>query len=146
MQTFHVSIFLGIAPGLAFKTTHSTSKTESAGLSLFQRIGLLYREFDLIDAKVPLNPFAAKAYFYSQLDAAGGDLSMGHSLLSATDWDSRMDLTWELLSRHERLKTRRIDYDVYENYWPSLDFLTRSWSAHRGKRVETILARGVEAA
>jgi hypothetical protein len=146
MRTFQVSIFLGIAPGLSFNTNHSTSKAESVGFSQFQRIGLLYHEFDLITARVPKNPFAAKAYFYSQLDAAGGDLSLAEALLGVTDWDSRMDLAWELLSRKERLKTRKIDYDVYENYWPSCDFLTRSWSAQRAKRVEAALGCGTQRA
>ncbi|OSR74434.1 hypothetical protein BV326_01253 [Pseudomonas syringae pv. actinidiae] len=146
MHTFRVSIFLGIAPGMSFRTHHSTSKMDSSGFSIFQRVGLLYQEFDLITAKVPKNPFAAKAYFYSQLDAAGGDLTVAEALLSATDWNLRMDLAWELLSRSERLKTRKIDYDVYENYWPSREFLTRSWSAHRGKRVEAALRCSVQAA
>lgn len=146
MQTFQVSIFLGIAPGLSFKTHHTTSKLESARFSLFQRMGLLYREIDLISERVAENPFAAKAYFYSQLHAAGGALSFADALLNATDWDLRMDLAWELLSRSERLKTRKIDYDVYENYWPSQDFLTRSWSAYRGKRVEAALRSEFRAA
>lgn len=146
MRTFKVSIFLGVAPGLSFKTHHSTSKTDSVGCSLFQRVGLLYHEFDLITARVSMNPFAAKAYFYSQLDTAGVDLSFVGALLAVTDWDSRMDLAWELLSRKERLKTRKIDYDVYENYWPSRDFLTPRRSARRAKRIEAALESAAQGA
>lgn len=137
MSTFQVSIFVGIAPGTSFRTAHSTSKVESSNFSLFQRIGLLYHELDVISARIPENPYAAKAYFYSQLDAAGADLGLAEALLSASDWALRMDVAWELLSRHERLKTRKIDYDIYENYWPSREFLTRSWSAYRANRIET---------
>jgi hypothetical protein len=127
MSSYTVSLFIDIQSPANFHAHHTTIKLDSIKESVFQRIGLACREFDVIASQIAQNPYAAKAHLTATLLNNG--LSKDHSelLLAATNWEDRMRLTWTFLQASDRRKARSLNYDVIENYWPTSDFLDAKW-------------------
>lgn len=132
MSSYTVSIFINIQSPANFDVHHTTSKLDSIKESVFQRIGLAYREFDVITRQVSQNPYAAKSHLVTTLLNVGLNKDRAEVLLAATGWEDRMRLTWACLEASDRRKAKSLNYDVTENYWASLDFKSAKWPAASG--------------
>ena|ERR1700712_40847 len=132
MSSYTVSLFINIQFPANFDVHHTTSKLDSIKESVFQRIGLAYREFDVITSQVSQNPYAAKSHLATTLLNVGLNKDRAELLLAATDWDDRMRLTWALLEASDRRKAKSLNYGVAENYWASLDFTSAKWPVASG--------------
>lgn len=106
-------------------------KKESIGLSTFQTLGRLHREIDAVHdfelkyITMAFNYF--QGFFCDQLDwPAHIPLLI---LFMGPTWDSRMRIAWGLLSNEEKAVALELDYELFHNYWPSLDFLHVDWRA-----------------
>lgn len=123
MSTHSLSIFVDVNHPANFSIKHSTSKAESITKSVFQRIGLAYRTADLIASRIADNPYAAKSSLVGDLLNIGFSQEQGETLLSAKNWDLRMELAWLFIKPIDRKRAKTLDYSEYENYWHSLSFL-----------------------
>lgn len=127
MTTLRITIAVNACDEADFVIRSCVKKQESVWASRLQRIGAAYRESDAIAKRITENPYAAKACFVKALASCGVSLVNAETLLAEKGWRHRMNLTWELLNEHERIEARSLDYQVYENYWPNLDFLDPSY-------------------
>ncbi len=132
MFSYTVSLFINIQFPANFDVHHRTSKLDSIKESIFQRIGLAYREFDVITSQVSQNPHAARSHLVTTLLNVGLNKDRAELLLAATDWDDRMRLTWACLEASDRRKAKSLNYDVAENYWANLDFKSAKWPVASG--------------
>ena len=132
MSSYNVSLFVNIQFPANFDVHHTTSKLDSIKESVFQRVGLAYREFDVITSQIPQNSFAAKSHLVTTLLNVGLNKDRAELLLAATDWDDRMRLTWAFVEASDRRKAKSLNYDVAENYWPNLDFTSAKWPVATG--------------
>jgi hypothetical protein len=129
MSSYAISLFIDIQSPANFHIRHTTIKLDSIKKSAFQRIGLAFREFDVIASQLAQNPCAAKAHLIATLLNHGLDKDDSELLLAATNWEDRMRLTWTFLQASDRRKAKSLNYDAVENYWPSLDFLDAKWAS-----------------
>jgi hypothetical protein len=127
MSSYIVSLFVNIQSLAHFDVHHTTSKLDSVKTSLFQRIGLAYREFDVINNQISENPYAGKAHLVAILLNNGLNKDRAELLLAANNWEDRMRLTWAFLQLSDRRKAKGFNYEDTENYWPNLDFLDAKW-------------------
>jgi hypothetical protein len=123
MSTFSISIFTNINSKSDFTVSHETSKLESAGKSLFQKIGLIYHKADAVAERTNENPYASKSFFVAKILRAGLTVEQAEILLSVRSWDLRMQLAWSFMPALEHKRAKRFQYSEYENYWPTLDFV-----------------------
>ena len=52
----------------------------------------------------------------------GWSWNTSHRLVTETDWQQRMYRAWSVLSTENRGIATALDYEVYQNYWPNLEF------------------------
>ncbi|WLH54627.1 hypothetical protein [Pseudomonas tolaasii] len=98
-------------------------KQDGSDLSLFQRIGLRYLMLDaLIDFNSNTTPLA-HAFFVNSLIEDGWTAKSANQFLAQPDWKSRMNTTWLLIGDEERAAAVALDYETFQNFWPSLDFI-----------------------
>lgn len=127
MYSYTVSLFIDIQSPANFDVHHTTRKLDSIKESTFQRIGLAYREFDVINHQISGNQYAGKAHLVSILINSGLNKDRAELLLAANNWDDRIRLTWAFLQPLDRRKAKGLNYEDVENYWPNLDFLDPKW-------------------
>lgn len=127
MSSYIVSLFINIQSPANFDVHHTTTKLDSMKESVFQRIGLAYREFDVINNQISENPYAGRAHLVAVLLNSGLNKDRAELLLAANDWEDRMRLTWTFLKSSDRRKAKGLNYEDTENYWPNLDFLDAKW-------------------
>ncbi|BBH46728.1 hypothetical protein [Pseudomonas sp. KU43P] len=60
-------------------------------------------------------------------------------LLAAESWESRMSAAWHAVDDQARKSALSLDYQSFQNYWPSLDFCQSEWRA-RAKSGSVALA------
>lgn len=107
---------------------HVIQKRESIELTIFHEIGLLYRTLDTIAQVYPEFASAATNCYDSIFrDYGFSQGSFTRELMSATEWKNRMFLAWNMVLGEEREVARKIDYEQFHNYWPTLDFCSPSW-------------------
>lgn len=129
MSSYSISLFIDIQSPANFNVHHTTGKLDSIKESTFQRLGLAYREFDVINHKISGNQYAGKAHLVAILLNSGLSKDRAELLLAANNWEDRMRLTWAFLQPSDRRKAKGLDYEDVENYWPNLDFLDLKWSS-----------------
>jgi hypothetical protein len=123
MSTLSISIFVDVNHPADFTIKHSTTKADSITKSVFQRVGLAYKTADLIAHRIAANPHAGKSSLVADLLNMGFSKEQSEVLLSAKNWDLRMELAWHFIKPIERRRAKKLDYSQYENYWQNLDFL-----------------------
>jgi hypothetical protein len=127
MSSYTISLFINIQSPANFDVHHMTAKLDSIKESTFQRIGLAYREFDVINNRISENPYASKAHLIAILLNCGLSKDRAELLLAASNWEDRMRLTWAFLQSSDRRKAKGLNYEDTENYWPNLNFLDAKW-------------------
>ena len=65
---------------------------------------------------------AAAEFFVTTLMKDGWSWNTSHRLVTETDWQQRMYRAWSVLSTENRGIAAALDYEVYQNYWPNLEF------------------------
>lgn len=127
MSSYTVSLFVNIQSSAHFDVHHATTKIDPIKESIFQRIALAYREFDVISNRISENPYAGKAHLVAILLKSGLNKDRAELLLAASNWEDRMRLTWAFLQSSDRRKAKSLNYEETENYWPNLNFLDGKW-------------------
>lgn len=97
-------------------------KLDSQGESIFQAIGISYSILDRMIAHEASSANAAAEFFVTTLMRDGWSWNTSHQLVMETDWQSRMYRAWNVLNAVNRANAAALDYEVYQNYWPNLDF------------------------
>ncbi|MDD1963758.1 hypothetical protein NPS29_00335 [Pseudomonas putida] len=105
---------IGFRPG--------THRQESHQLSAFQALGLELLRMDTIIEKFPVYTRLAIGNFVRHLINDGWPDELALGLLGSQDWKIRMYHVWCAMGEDERKKSIALNYHVYENYWPTLDF------------------------
>lgn len=54
---------------------------------------------------------------------------MAQQMLVHIDWTDRIYSAWYLIGKEERTLAATLDYDIYQNLWPNLDFCKPSFDA-----------------
>lgn len=130
MSTFSIDTrLLQTHVGRVLEAEHTTEKKESIGRSTFQGIGLLYHMVDEIARRHPNYAHVGVEIFNSRLYGLEGRLDIGDVLLSADSWKVRMYSAWIVIDKKSRADALKLDYSKYQNYWPTLDFCAKDWSA-----------------
>jgi len=123
-----LKIFIEVVAG-RLNVRHSIEKLESEELSKFQAVGLLYHMLDSItELNLGLEHTAvgvARAIFGGE----GWPDDVVKLLLAAESWESRMSAAWHAVNDDARNAAMSLDYQTFQNYWPSLDFCQPGWSA-----------------
>ncbi|MDC6378984.1 hypothetical protein BW687_002190 [Pseudomonas graminis] len=104
-------------------------KEDSQSQSLFQIFGKAYLMLDALTAFRPDRPDIAQTYFLNALIQSGWDLDIVQSMLVQVDWTDRMCSAWYWLDETERTHAATLDYDVYQNFWPSFEFCAPGFDA-----------------
>ena len=104
-------------------------KQDSQAPSRFQTLGKAYYMFDALTAYKPDQLNIAKTYFLNALIQSGWSLEVAQLLLLQADWKDRMFSAWFGVDEKERLIAATLDYDVYQNFWPNLDFCDPGFDA-----------------
>ncbi|HDS1692673.1 MULTISPECIES: hypothetical protein [Pseudomonas] len=108
---------------------HVIQSVDSEDLSTFQALGLLYHMLDKVGQfGVGATQHAERA-FKSILLKEGWGERVVNSLLLAVGWQNRMYLAWSAVGREGRDAARNLNYEIYQNYWPNLDFCHAGWDA-----------------
>lgn len=104
-------------------------KEDSQSQSFFQIFGKAYLMLDALTAFRPDRPDIAQTYFVNALIQSGWDLDIVQSMLVHVDWTDRMFSAWYWIEEEERTNAAALDYDVYQNFWPSFDFCAPGFDA-----------------
>ncbi|MBU6959015.1 hypothetical protein KRR23_14850 [Pseudomonas sp. CVAP len=130
MSTFSIDVrLLKTNAGRVLEAEHTTQKKESITSSTFQGIGLLYHMADAVILRQPNYAHVAIDFFNSRLCGLGGKLDIGDVLLSADSWKERMYCAWTVIDKKSRADALKLDYEEFQNYWPTLDFCAEDWSS-----------------
>jgi hypothetical protein len=130
MPTFSIDIrLLQTHIGRVLEAEHTTEKKESIERSVFQGIGLLYHLVDEIARRQPNYARVGVDFFNTRFYGLGGRLDIGDVLLSADSWKVRMYSAWIVIDKKSRAGALKLDYSKFQNYWPTLDFCAKDWSA-----------------
>lgn len=127
MNTFSINV--SVTPSLkgpVLKVAHVTQNKESADISIFQGVELLYQQIDELVDRQPQYSQVAIGFFKSRLRMFGYQEETGEILLSAHNWNTRMRFAWYLLSKYHQVIAIKLDY---QNYWPTLEFCDPGWSS-----------------
>jgi hypothetical protein len=130
VNTFSINV--SVTPSLkgpVLSVAHVTEKKESADISIFQGVGLLYQLIDELVDRQPQYSQVAIGFFKSRLRMLGYQEETGEILLSAHNWNTRMRSAWYLLGKNHKAIAKKLDYKSYQNYWPTLEFCEPGWSA-----------------
>jgi hypothetical protein len=123
VTTLRITLYVHACDETDFFMESSIKKIDSFGSSIFQKIGLAYRETDAIGARIIENPYEAKSHFVKKMSLIGMGLELAETFLAAKGWKRRMRLAWGFLDEHDQAAARKLDYSKFENYWPNLAFL-----------------------
>ncbi|MBK5373309.1 hypothetical protein JFT81_01495 [Pseudomonas sp. TH43] len=104
-------------------------KLDSQGESIFQAIGISYSILDRMIAHNASCANAAADFFMTTLMRDGWSWDTSYQLVIETDWQHRMYRAWSVLNAENRANAVELDYDVYQNYWPNLDFCGEGFEA-----------------
>lgn len=104
-------------------------KEDSQSHSLFQIFGKAYLMLDALTAFRPDRPDIGETYFLNALVKNGWDLEMAQQMLVHIDWTDRIYSAWDWIGDEERTLAATLDYDVYQNFWPNLDFCKPGFDA-----------------
>jgi len=104
-------------------------KEDSQPHSLFQIFGKAYLMLDALTAFRSDRPDIGKTYFLNALIRSGWDLELAQQMLVHIDWTDRIYSAWYLIGEEERALAANLDYNVYQNFWPSLDFCMPDFDA-----------------
>ncbi|AWM92344.1 hypothetical protein DJ564_16725 [Pseudomonas sp. 31-12] len=130
MPTFSIDVrLLQTHVGRVLEAEHTTEKKESIERSIFQGIGLLYHMVDEIARRQPNYARVGVDFFNTRFYGLGGRLDIGDVLLSADSWKVRMYSAWIVIDKKSRAEALKLDYSKFQNYWPTLDFCAKDWSA-----------------
>lgn len=128
MNTFTMNaIVTTTSKGPRIEVSHYPHKKESADASAFQVIGLLYRISDELVEQQPQLSQVVTDYFTSRLRLFGFLEATVQILLGADTWSLRMRCAWYMLDNIHKTKAQELDYDIYQNYWPSDKFCKPEW-------------------
>jgi hypothetical protein len=122
MTSLRITFSVNACDETDFYMYSTIKKLDSFGDSIFQKIGLAYRQSDAIRKRITDNPYEAKSHFVKKMSRIGIGLEFAETLLTAKGWTRRMRLVWSFINEHERSNARKLDYSTFENYWPSLAF------------------------
>jgi hypothetical protein len=104
-------------------------KLDSQGESIFQAIGISYSILDRMIAHDASCANAATEFFVTVLMKDGWSWDTSRQLVMETDWTHRMYRAWSVLNAQNREDAVALDYEVYQNYWPNLDFCDGGYEA-----------------
>lgn len=107
---------------LASKAPQCSDKLDSQVVSIFQAIGISYSILDRMIAHDAGCANAAAEFFVTTLMNDGWSSNTSHQLVTETDWQHRMYRAWSVLNAENRGIATALDYEVYQNYWPNLEF------------------------
>ncbi|GEM_PF-1599014 len=100
----------------------SSEKLDSQVVSIFQAIGIFYSILDRMIAHDAGCANAAAEFFVTTLMKDGWSWNTSNRLVTETDWQHRMYRAWSFLNAENRGIAAALDYEVYQNYWPNLEF------------------------
>ena len=136
--TAEIFVFIPQAP----QTTDSPQlgdKLDSQGESIFQAIGISYSILDRMIAHNASCANAAADFFMTTLMKDGWSWNTSHQLVMETDWKRRMYRAWNVLNAENRANAAALDYEVYQNYWPNLDFCADGFEAEMERWISEVL-------
>ncbi|EKT4503713.1 hypothetical protein QEM14_001327 [Pseudomonas putida] len=96
-------------------------------LSKFQALGLLYH---MIDSVTQLNAgleHSAVVVAREIFGREGWEDEVIELLLGAQTWEDRMIAAWNAVDEDARKAALSLNYQSFQNYWPSLDFCQPGW-------------------
>lgn len=112
------------------RAVHLNQKQDSQTLSVFQAIGMSYQVVDaMIERDNRLTDFATE-YFVKTLIGDGWEKYIATQLVMEKCWQRRMHGSWYRMTAEEKTSAVAIDYEIYQNYWPNLDFMERGFGAN----------------
>ena len=115
------------AVGGRLNVRHTMEKRDSEELSKFQAVGLLYHMIDSV-AQLKLGLEHSAALLARELFGREGWAEVViERLLAAQTWENRMIAAWNAVDEDARKVARSLDYQSFQNYWPSLDFCKPGW-------------------
>lgn len=123
-----IKIFIEVADG-RLNVRNSIAKHESEELSKFQAIGLLYHMLDFITQLNQGLEYSALGVAREIFAGEGWSDEVMELLLAAESWESRMSAAWYAVDDQARKSALSLDYQSFQNYWPSLDFCQPEWRA-----------------
>lgn len=123
-----IKILIEIVGG-SLNVRHSTEKHDSEELSKFQAIGLLYHMLDYIAQLNPGLEHSALGVAREIFGGEGWSDEVIELLLAAKSWESRMSAAWHAVDDEARKRALLLNYQFFQNYWPSLDFCQPEWRA-----------------
>lgn len=129
MSHSEIRIELVTSDGLWAKFRHFIQKNDSQDVSQFQALGLLFLMLDAVtDFDEAMGDYSTFS-FKSILMNDGWDESVVRRLLSAVGWRERLYVSWSALTQQEHKAARDLDYGLFQNYWPDLEFCRHDWDA-----------------
>ena len=129
MSHSEIRIELVTSDGLWANFRHFIQKTDSQDVSQFQALGLLFLMLDRVTEFDAAMGDYSKLSFKSILMNDGWDESVVRRLLSAAGWQERLYVSWSALTQQEHKAARDLDYSLFQNYWPDLEFCQHDWDA-----------------
>jgi len=125
---------------------HSIEKYDSEELSKFQAIGLLYHMLDCITQINPGLEYSALGAAREIFGGEGWSDEVIELLLAAKSWESRMSAAWHAVDEDAKKSALSLDYQCFQNYWPSLDFCEPEWRARAKSGSVSLAFKSTEAA
>jgi hypothetical protein len=109
------------------RAVHLNQKQDSQTLSVFQAVGMSYQVMDaMIERDNRLTDFATEL-FVKTLIGDGWEKYIATQLVMEKCLQRRMHGTWCRMTAEEQKSAVAIDYEIYQNYWPNLDFVGRDY-------------------
>lgn len=140
-----IKIFIEVAGG-RLNVRHSIKKYDSEELSKFQAIGLLYHMLDFIAQLNQGLEYSALGVAREIFGGEGWSDEVIELLLAAKSWESRMSAAWHAVDEDAKKSALSLDYQSFQNYWPSLDFCQPEWSARANAGSVSLTFKSVQAA
>ncbi|WP_447782056.1 hypothetical protein [Pseudomonas plecoglossicida] len=140
-----IKIFIEVA-GSRLDVRHSIEKHDSEELSKFQAIGLLYHMLDFITQLNQGLEYSALGVAREIFAGEGWSDEVIELLLAAESWESRMSAAWHAVDDQARKSALSLDYQSFQNYWPSLDFCQPEWRARAKAGTVSIAFQSIQAA
>ncbi|AQW68229.1 hypothetical protein [Pseudomonas parafulva] len=114
-------IFFEISDG-KLNIKHSIERQESEELSKFQALGLLYH---MLDSAIQVSQELGQSAISVARGIFGGEgwaSEVVDRLLAAQSWEERMRAAWAAVDNKAREVALRLDYNIFQNYWPNQEF------------------------
>lgn len=124
---------------------HSIAKHDSEELSKFQAIGLLYHMLDFIAQLNQGLDYSALGVAKEIFGGEGWSEEVIEQLLAAESWESRMSAAWHAVDEEAKKSALSLDYQAFQNYWPSLDFCQPEWRAKAKSGSVTLTFKNIQA-